>query len=155
MLKWGSWLTGHVGVMLSFMLYQNTDLNAYIKAQKIRLDWWCYLLSRYCWMKSTMLSCLLTLGTKRCMLYCLLICGGHRCENSVREFAKSVRFVNMLKIAHKHPQVYWNPYLLPTDGLYLGQWTLLLGYLYVQMVITLFSPVLIVWLSTLFWLDVL
>ena len=56
----------------------------------------------------------------------------------------SVRFVNMLKIAHKHPQVYWNPYPLLTEGLDLGQWTLLLGYLYVQMVVMPFSPVLIV-----------
>ena len=53
----------------------------------------------------------------------------------------SVRFVNMLKIAHKHPQVYWNPYPLLIEGLDLGQWTLSLGYLYVQMVVMPFSPV--------------
>ena len=95
-------------------------------------------------MKSTMLSCLLILGTKRCMLCCLLVCGGHRCENLVREFAKRVRFVNMLKIAHNHPQVYWNLYPLLIEGLDHGQWTLSLDSLLVQMVVMLFSHVLIV-----------
>ena len=57
-------------------------------------------------MKSTMLSYLLILGTKRCMLYCLLVCSGHRCENLARAFVSSVRFVNMLRIAPKHPQDY-------------------------------------------------
>ena len=80
-------------------------------------------------MRSTILSCLLILGSKRCMLYCLLVCGGHRCENLVRKFVSNVRFVNVLKIAHKYPQVYWNPYLLLIEGLDLGQWTLSLGYL--------------------------
>ena len=88
--------------MLSFMLCLNMGLNLYIKAQKSILDWWCHLLvGRYCWMKSTMLSCLLILGTKRCMLCCLLVFGGHRCENPVREFVSSVRFVNMLRTAHR------------------------------------------------------
>ena len=121
-------------------------LNLYIKAQKSSLDWWCHLhISRYCWIKSTMLSCLLILGTKRCMLYCLLMFGGPRCENHVREFVSSVRFVNMLKIdTGRHPQVYWNPYPLLIEGLDHGQWTLSLGYLYVQMVVMPFSPVLIV-----------
>ena len=91
-----------------------------------------------------MLSFLLILGTKRCMLCYLLVCGGHRCENRVREFAESVRFVNVLKIAHKHPQVYWNPYPLLIEGLHHGQWTLSLGSLLVQMVVMLFSHVLIV-----------
>ena len=46
------------------------------------------------------------------MLCYLLMCGGHRCENLVRMFFINVWFVDMLKIAHKHPQVYWNLYLL-------------------------------------------
>ena len=50
----------------------------------------------------------------------------------------------MLKIAHKHPQDYWNPYPLLTEGLDLGLWTLSLGCLLVQMVAMPFSPVLIV-----------
>ena len=79
-----------------------------------------------------MLSCLLILGIKRCMLYCLLMFGGLRCKKLAREFAKNVRFANVLKLAHKHPQIYWNPYPLLIEGLDLGQWTLLLGYLYVQ-----------------------
>ena len=91
-----------------------------------------------------MLSCLYILGIKRFMLYFLLVCGCHRCENRVREFSKSARFVNMLKIAHKDPQVYWNPYLLLIEGLDHGQWTISLGYLLVQMVVMLFSHVLIV-----------
>ena len=33
----------------------------------------------------------------------------------------------MLKIAHKHPQAYWNLYPLLTEGLDLGLWTLSLG----------------------------
>ena len=72
-------------------------------------------------MKSTMLSCLLILGTKRCMLCCLLIFGSPRCENHVREFASHVSFVNMLRIAPRHPQDYWNPYLLLIEGLDHGQ----------------------------------
>ena len=131
--------------MLSFMLYLNMGLNLIIKAQKSSLDWWCHLLiGRYCWMRSTILSFLLILGIKRCMLCCLLVFGGHRCENLVREFVNSVRFVNMLKIAHKHPQVYWNPYPLLIEGLDHGQWTLSLGSLLVQMVVMPFSHVLIV-----------
>ena len=50
----------------------------------------------------------------------------------------------MLKIAYKHPQVYWNLYLLLNKGLDLGLWTLSLGYLFVKMVVMTFSPVLIV-----------
>ena len=50
----------------------------------------------------------------------------------------------MLKIAHKHPQAYWNLYPLLTEGLDLGLWTLSLGCLLVQMVVMPFSPVLIV-----------
>ena len=95
-------------------------------------------------MKSTTLSCLLILGPKRCMLCCLLVCGGHRCEFPVREFVSNVRFVNMLKIAHKHPQAYWNLYPLLTEGLDLGLWILSLGCLLVQMVVMPFSPVLII-----------
>ena len=78
-------------------------------------------------MKSTMLSCLLILGTKRCMLCCLLVCGYKRCESPARDCLKSVRFVNILKIACKHPQVYWNPYSLLPIGLDLGLWALSLG----------------------------
>ena len=90
-------------------------------------------------MKSTRLSCLLILGAKRCVLCCLLVCGGHICEFPVREFISNVRFVNMLKIAHKHPQAYWNLYLLPTEGLDLDLWILLLGCFLMQMVVMLFS----------------
>ena len=54
-------------------------------------------------MMSTMLSCLLILGIKRCVLYCLLIFGGPGCENHVKEFVNSIRFVNVLRIAHKLP----------------------------------------------------
>ena len=91
-----------------------------------------------------MLSYLLILGPKRCMLYCLLVSGGPRCENHVRDFVSGVKFVIMLRTALRHPQVYWNPYSLLIEGLDHGQWTLLLGYLYVQMDVTLFSPVLII-----------
>ena len=70
--------------------------------------------------------------------------GGPRCENHVKEFVNSVRSVNMLRTAYRHPQVYWNPYTLLIEGLDSGQWTLSLGYLYVQMVVTPFSPVLII-----------
>ena len=155
-LKWGNCLKEHVGVMLSSMLYQNTGLNWYIKAQKINLDcWWYLFVGRYCWIKSTTLSCLLILAPKRCMLYCLLVCGGHRCKPLVSKFVSNFRFFNMLKIAHKHPQGYWNPYPLLIEGLDLGLWASLMGYLFVQMVIMPFSPVLIIWQSTLFWLHLL
>ena len=154
--KWGSWLVEHVEVMLSSMLCQNTGLNCSIKAKKSSLNWWCHLFVGRCyWMKSTTLSFLLILGPKRCMLCCLLMYSGHRSENPVRKFCSNVRFVNILKIAHKYPQVYLNLYLLLTKCLDLGLWTLSLGYLFVQMVVMPFSPVLIVWQSTLFWLHVL
>ena len=78
------------------------------------------------------------------MLCCLLVCGGRTCENLVRKFVSNLRFVKMLKIAHKHPQVYWNLYPLLNKGLDLGQWTLSLVYLFVQMVVMPFSPVLII-----------
>ena len=78
------------------------------------------------------------------MLCCLLVCGGHICENLARKFVSCVRFFNMLKIALKHPQDYWNLYPLLINGLDLGQWTLSLGYLFVQIVVIPFSPVLIV-----------
>ena len=55
-------------------------------------------------MKSTTPSCLLILGLKKCMLCYLLVCGGHRLEFPVKKFVSNVKFVNMLKIAHKHPQ---------------------------------------------------
>ena len=78
------------------------------------------------------------------MLCCLLVYSGHRCENCASKFANSVRLVNVLRIAHKHPQVYWNPYLLLIEGLDPSQWNLSLGYIYGQMVVMPFSPVLIV-----------
>ena len=93
--------------MLSFMLYLNMGLNLYIKAQKSSPDWWCHLhIGSFCWMKSTMLSYLIILATKRCILCCLLVFGGLRCENHVREFVSSVTFVNVLRTARKHPQAY-------------------------------------------------
>ena len=95
-------------------------------------------------MKSTTLSCLLILAPKRCMLCCLLVCSDHRCEIPAGEFVGSVRFVNMLRIAHKHPQDYWNPYPLLIDGLGLSQWISSLGYLFVQIFVMPFSPVLII-----------
>ena len=78
------------------------------------------------------------------MLCCLLVFGGHRCDNHVREFVGHVRFVNMLRITPGYPQVYWNPYPLLIEGLDHGQWTLSLGSLLVQMVVMLFSNVLII-----------
>ena len=95
-------------------------------------------------MRSTTLSFLLILGLKRFMLCFLLVCGGHRCEFRVREFVSNIRCVNMVKIAHKHPQHYGNIYSLLTEGLDLGLWILSLGCLLVQMVVMPFSPVLIV-----------
>ena len=80
-LKWGSWLIKHMKVMLSFMLYPNTGLIWFIKAQKSSLDWWCHLFIGRCyWMRSTTLSFPLILGLKRYMLCCLLVCVGHRWE---------------------------------------------------------------------------
>ena len=70
--------------------------------------------------------------------------GVHRCKKLVRKFVNSVRFINMLRIAYKHPQSYWNLYLLPIEGLDHGQWILSLGSLLVQMAIMLFSLVFIV-----------
>ena len=96
-----------------------------------------------------MLSYLLILGTKRYMLSCLLAFCGPKCENLVKGFANSVRFVNVPRTAHRYPQVYWNPYPLLIEGLDHGQWTSLLGYLHVQIVAILFSPVWIVKPSTL------
>ena len=84
------------------------------------------------------------------MLCCLLVCGSHRCDFLVSKFISNVKFANMLKIAHKLPQAYWNLYPLLTEGLDLNLWILSLGYLLVQMVAILFSPVLIIWQSTLF-----
>ena len=95
-------------------------------------------------MKSTTLSCLLILAPKRCMLFWLLVCIGHRCENLVRKLVSNVGSVNMLKIAHKQPQVYCNLDPLLNEGLDLGLWTLSLGYLLVQMVVMPFLPVLII-----------
>ena len=156
MLKWGSWLKEHVEIMLSFILCPTTHLNWSLRVQKIILDWWCCLLvSRCCWIKPTTLSCLLIMGPKRCMLCCLLVCGGHRWEFLASKFVSLVRFVNMLKIAHKHPQNCWNYYLLLREGLDLSLWILPLGFPLVQMVAMPFSLVLIIWESTLFWLHIL
>ena len=57
-------------------------------------------------MRSTILSSLLILGLKRCILCFLLVCSGHRCEFLVSKFVSNVRFVSMLKMAHKYPQDY-------------------------------------------------
>ena len=131
--------------MLSFMLGLNMGLNSYIEAQMSSQNWWCHLhVGRYCWIKSTMISCLLILGPKLCMLCFLLVFGSPRCDNYVREFVSNVRFVKWLKTALRHPQVYWDPYPLLIEGLVHGQWTLLLGYLYVQMVVMLFPHVWII-----------
>ena len=120
-------------------------LNLYIKVQKSSIYWWYHFyVGRYYWIKSTMQSCPLILGTKRSMLCCLLMFGGAKCENHVRAFASSARFINVLRTSHRQPQVYWNPYLLLIEGLNHDQWTLLLAYLYVQMVVAPVSPVLIV-----------
>ena len=146
MLKLESWLIKHVGVMLSSMLYPNTGLSWFIQAQKSNLSWWCHLfISIYYWIRSTTLSCLLILGPKRCLLCYLLMCDHYKYEKLVREFVSLVKSINMLKIVHKHPQAYWNLYPLLTDGLDLGQWTLSLGCLLVQMVAMPFSPVFIIW----------
>ena len=69
------------------------------------------------------------------MLCFMLLCGGHRCENFVREYVSSVRFFNVLRIAHKDPQDYWNTYVLLTERLGLGQWTSSLGYIFVKIVV--------------------
>ena len=155
-LKCASWLRELVEIMLSFTLYPNTGFNWFLKPQKSSLDWWCCLLiGRCCWIRSTTLSCLLILGLKRCMLYCLLVCGGPTWEFPVSKFVSPVRFFNVLKIAHKHPQNCWNRCPLLREGLDLGRWILSLGCHLVQMVAMPFSPVLIIWQSTLFWLHVL
>ena len=91
-----------------------------------------------------MLSCLFILGIKRCMLCCLLVFGGPICDNHVKRFASSVGFVTMLRTAHKHPKICWNLYSLLVEGFDHGQWTLSLGYLYVQIIAMLFSPVWII-----------
>ena len=112
-LKWGSWFEGNVEIMLSFMLCSNTNLSWSLKAQKSSVDWWCcFLVGRCCWMKSTILSCLLILGLRRCMLCCLPVYGGHTCEFLVSKFVSLVRFGNMLRTAHKHPQDCWHRYPL-------------------------------------------
>ena len=85
-------------------------------------------------MRSTTLSCLLILSLKRYMLCCLLIYSIHRCLFLFSKFVSNVKFVNVIKIAHKHPQAYWNRYPLLTKGLDLGLWILSLGCHLVQMV---------------------
>ena len=91
--------------MLSFMLYLNMGFNSSTKAQKSSPGW-CYRLhiGRYCWTRSIVLSCLLILGTKRCMLCCLLVFGSPKCENHVRGFENSFRFVNMQRTACRYPR---------------------------------------------------
>ena len=79
-----------------------------------------------------MLSCLLILGPKKCMLCCLLMFGSPKCENLVRQFIGRIRFINMQRTARRYPQDYFNRYLLLIEGLDRGQWTLSLGYLYLQ-----------------------
>ena len=156
MLKWGNWPGKHIGIVLSFMLYPNKDLSWSLKVQRSSLDWWChFLVGRCCWMRSTTLSCLLILGLKRCMLYYLPEYSGHTWEFLVSKSVSLVRFVNMLRILHKHPQDCWNCYPLLIENLDLGLWISSLGYHLVLMVVMPFLPVLIVWQSTLFWLYVL
>ena len=134
-----------MGIMLSFMLSPNTDLSWFLRVQKSSLDWWCHLLvGRCCWMRSITLSCLLILGLRRCMPCCLPVYDGHTCKFLVSKPVSLVRFFNMLRIAHKHPQFCWNNYLLLKEGLDLTQWISSLGCHPVQMVIMPFSPVLIV-----------
>ena len=155
-LEYASWLGELVGIMLSLTLCPNTSLSWSLKAQKSSLDWWCRLLvGRYFWMRSTTLSCLLILGLKRCMVCCLLMCDWPTWEFLVSKFVSPVRFVNVLKTAHKHPQDCWNRYPLLREGLDLGLWISSLGCHLMQMVVMPFSPALIIWQSTLFWLHVL
>ena len=155
-LKWGSWLREHVEIMLSFMLCPNTGLNWSLKAQRSSLDWWCCLLvGRCCWMRFTTLSCLLILGLRKSMHCCLPMYVGHTWGFFVSKSVSLVRFVNVLRIAHNHPQACWNHYPLLREGLNLGQWISSLGCHLVPMVVMPFSPVLIVWQSTLFWLHIL
>ena len=71
-------------------------------------------------MRSTILSCLLILGLRRCMFCCLPVSGGHTSEFLVNKSVGLVRFFNVLRIAHKHPQVFWNHYPLLKEGLDLG-----------------------------------
>ena len=132
-------------IMFSFILCPNTGLSWSLKAQKSSLGWWCCLLvSRCCWMKSTTLSCLLILGLRRCMLCCLSVYGGHTREYLVSKSVSLVRFINMLRLAYKHPQDYCNHYPLLQKGLDLGLWISLLGYHLVLMVVMPFLPVSIV-----------
>ena len=50
----------------------------------------------------------------------------------------------MLRIAHKQPQDCWDRDLLLKEGLDLGRWISSLGCHLAQMVVMLFSPVLII-----------
>ena len=138
-LKWGNLLGEHVGIMLSFMLYLNMGLSWSLKVQKSSLDWRFHLLvGRCCWMRSTTLSYLLILRLRRCMLCCLPVYGCHTWEFLVSKFVSLVRFVNMLRIAYKHPQDCWNHYPLQQKGLDLGIWISSLGYPLVLMVVMAF-----------------
>ena len=65
-------------------------------------------------------------------------------EFLVSKFVSLVRFVNVLRIAHKHPEDFWNRYLLQREGLDLGLWISSLGYPLVLMVVMPFLPVLII-----------
>ena len=128
--------------MLSFMLYPKTELSWSLKIQKSSLDWWCHLLvSRCCWIRSTTLSCLLILGLKRCMLCCLPVYDGHSWDFLAIKSFSLVKFVNVLRIVHKHPQDCWNHYPLLIEGLDLGLWILSLAYPLVLMVVMPFLPV--------------
>ena len=90
-----------MGTMLSFILCPNMDLSWSLKVPKSSLDWCFHLLvGRCCWMRSTILSCLLILGLKRCMLCCWPMYGGYICEFLVSKFVSLVRFVNMLRTAY-------------------------------------------------------
>ena len=76
------------------------------------------------------------------MLCCLPVYGGHTREFLVSKSVSLVRFVNVLRIAHKQPQACWNRYLLLKEGLDLGLWILSLGCYPVPMVVMPFTPVL-------------
>ena len=95
-------------------------------------------------MRSTTVSCLLVLDLRRCMLCCLAMYGGYTWDFLISKFVSLVRFVNVLRIAHKYPQDCWNRYLLLKKGLDLGLWISSLGCHLVEKVVILFLPVLIV-----------
>ena len=84
-------------------------------------------------------------GSKKDAFFVLCSCVVSRNESFLLvSLLVMTRFVNMLKIAHKHPQDCWNHYSLLREALDLGLWISSLGCHLVQMVVMLFSPVFIV-----------